>query len=66
MELQNLITDKLLKAEEVAEILNVSRTEAYRLMRGELPAVVFGGRTVRVRASDLAQFIETHVTGGAK
>ena len=52
---------KLLKAAEVAEILGVSRTQAYRLMQmGEIPSVRFGQRTVRVRPEDLKRYIETH------
>lgn len=57
---------KLLKAEDVARVLNISRTAAYRLMRGELPAVKFGGTTVRVRQSDLEAFIAAHITGGGE
>ena len=53
---------KLLKAAEVAEILGVSRTQAYRLMQfGEIPSVRFGQRTVRVRPEDLKHYIETHI-----
>lgn len=53
---------KLLKAAEVAEILGVSRTQAYRLMQmGEIPSVRFGQRTVRVRPEDLKRYIEKHI-----
>ncbi len=49
---------KLLKAEEVAEILNSSKSEAYRLMQtGQLRTVRFG-RTVRVREEDLEEFLQ--------
>lgn len=51
---------KLLNAHQVAEILGVSRTQAYRLMETELPSVRFGERTVRVRPEDLQQYIESH------
>lgn len=59
----NNAIDCLLRAEDVAAILNVSRTAAYRLMRGPLPVVRFGG-TVRVRMADLEAFIEEHLQGG--
>lgn len=46
----------LLKATDVAKILNISRSFAYRLMRtGNIPTVRFG-RAVRVRPSDLEEF----------
>lgn len=47
---------KLLKAKEVAEILQVSRSMAYRMMqRGEIPTVRVGS-AVRVRGSDLEEY----------
>lgn len=56
--------EPLLKAEEVARMLSVSKTQAYRLMLSELPAVRFGGNTVRVRLSDLEAYIAGHLQGG--
>ena len=51
----------LLRGEEVAEILGVSKAYAYRLMAsGGLPIVKLG-RSVRVRATDLDTFINSHV-----
>jgi predicted DNA-binding transcriptional regulator AlpA len=50
--------EPLLKAPDVARYLSVSRTEAYRLMRSEIPTIRFGSSTVRVRLSDLELFIE--------
>ncbi len=48
-----LITQRLLRADEVAEILNVSRAYAYQLMqRGEIRTVTFGSAR-RVRPEDL-------------
>ena len=48
---------RLLKSEEVAEILQVSRAHAYVLMkRGEIPCVRIG-KIVRVRLEDLEQYI---------
>ncbi|MBE3144013.1 MAG: helix-turn-helix domain-containing protein [Planctomycetes bacterium] len=50
--------ETLLKAFEVAEILRVSRTQAYRLLAsGEIPSLHFAAKTVRVRLSDLEKFI---------
>ena len=47
----------LLKANEVSERLNISRSLAFALMRdGTLPTIRFG-RCVRVRPQDLEQFI---------
>ena len=48
---------KLLKAEAVAEILGVSRSYVYKMMReGMIPSVTIG-RAVRVRDLDLMEFI---------
>jgi excisionase family DNA binding protein len=50
-------TKRLLKASEVAERLQISRTQAYRLMKiGEIPAVRVGS-SVRVKRSDLEEII---------
>lgn len=56
--------EPLLRADEVARLLNVSKTQAYRLMMSELPAVRFGGNTVRVRLSDLEAYIDEHLGVG--
>ena len=52
----------LLKANEVADILNISVPMAYRLIQiGEIRAVQIGkGR--RVRPQDLRQYIESNLT----
>jgi excisionase family DNA binding protein len=51
--------ERLLKPAEVAFILQVSRTQVYRLLsNGELPGLHFGGKTVRVRKADLQAFIQ--------
>ena len=48
---------QLLKSDEVANILHVSRSYAYLLMkRGDIPTVHVGG-AVRVRPEDLDQYI---------
>ena len=55
-------TKRLLKASEVAEMLQVSRAQAYRLMKiGEIPAVRVGS-SVRVKRSDLEEYIEKNMT----
>jgi excisionase family DNA binding protein len=49
--------EKLLRAAEVAEILQVSTSAAYTMIqRGEIPAVKIG-RSVRVRRKDIDAFI---------
>jgi excisionase family DNA binding protein len=51
----------LLTAEQVAEILQISRSFAYALMRrGEIPTVRMG-RSVRVRPQDLEKYIESNI-----
>ena len=53
---------KLLKIAEVAEILQISETQAYRLAKnGDLPAVHFSGKIVRVRVEDLEKYILEHL-----
>ena len=50
--------EKLLKAKEVAEILQVSRSLAYQMIRrGEIPTIRVGS-AVRVQHGDLEKFIE--------
>ena len=51
-----LKSDELLKASDIARILNVSRSFAYQLMRSDIPTVRLG-RAVRVRPQDLEDFI---------
>jgi excisionase family DNA binding protein len=59
MEIQ--ISEKLLKAGEIAAILQVSKSQAYRLLESEIPCVRFGSATVRVRFSDFQKYIEAHI-----
>ena len=55
-----MVTDRLLKAEEIADVLGISRSKAYRMMRlKEIPTVTIG-KNVRVSIDDLEQFIQTH------
>ena len=52
----------LLKATEIAEILNISRAFAYRLMKqGHIPVVQIGGAR-RVRLNDLENFIALNIS----
>jgi excisionase family DNA binding protein len=56
---------KLLRATEVAQILNVSRAFAYRLMQqGRIRTVVIA-KTRRVRPADLQDFIENSLVPSA-
>lgn len=53
---------RLLRANEVAKILNVSLALAYRLMQmGEIPCIRIG-TAVRVRPEDLAAYIEANLS----
>lgn len=53
---------KLLKAVEVAELMNVSRAHAYQLMRvGEI-RTVHVGNSIRVRPNDLLMYIEENIS----
>jgi excisionase family DNA binding protein len=53
---------QLLKSEEVAAILKISRSMAYAIMkRGDIPTVRIGS-SVRVRPEDLDKYIQDNVT----
>ena len=49
--------EKLLTAEEVALILNISRSKAYQLMRRKVVPTVTIGKNVRVSENDLYEYI---------
>ena len=56
--------ERLLKASEVARILNISRSLVYRLIHtGKIPHVRIN-QSVRVRQDDLNTFIEGNRTDG--
>ncbi len=58
---EETILDSLLKATEVAEILNISKSMAYRLMQTrEIPTVCIGTAR-RVRPADLHNYINTNL-----
>jgi excisionase family DNA binding protein len=55
------MTERLLTADEVADLLRVSTMTVYRLIRrGELPAVRVG-RNYRVRSGDLDTYLAGQV-----
>jgi len=55
------VRDKLLKASEVAQRLDISKSKTYQLMlRKEIPTVRMG-RNVRVRSQDLEEFVKMQV-----
>ncbi len=55
--------DRLLKPEDVASVLNISRSFTYHLLQtGQLPAIRLG-RSVRVRRQDLESFIGRNLHG---
>ena len=61
---EETILQSLLTATEVAEILNISKSMAYRLMQTrEIPAVCIGSAK-RVRPVDLRVYIESNLMAG--
>lgn len=62
---KNTLCTHLLRANEVADKLRISRSFAYLLMkRGEIPTVRLG-RAVRVHPSDLDQYIAKNTSNGS-
>jgi excisionase family DNA binding protein len=49
--------EKLLTANEVARILNISRSKAYSLMRERAIPTITIGKSVRVTCEDLEKFL---------
>jgi len=55
--------DRLLRVEDVAKILNISKAHAYNLIeRKEVPSIRFG-QSVRVRVQDLQDLMEKLAKG---
>ena len=55
---------RLLNSKDVAEVLRISSSKVYKLMRcGELPAVHIG-KSIRVKPEDLKTFIAENTTIG--
>jgi excisionase family DNA binding protein len=63
-EYPQVLGNRLLKAGEVARILNVSRAFAYRLMQQGKIRTVNIEKSRRVRPEDLGYFIEECLTPG--
>lgn len=62
-EFLNTQSNGLLQANDVARILNISRSLAYRILKqGEIPTIRIG-TAVRVRESDLIAYIQKHWSG---
>ncbi len=59
---EEAILDSLLKAADVAEILNISKSMAYRLMQTREITTVSIGNAKRVRPVDLYNYISTNLT----
>jgi excisionase family DNA binding protein len=60
--LDERLPERLLKAQEVAEILNISKAFAYHLIRqGKIRSVAIEGAR-RVRPEDLRLYIEENLT----
>ncbi len=55
------MTNRLLKGKEVAQLLNVSKAFAYRLMAEHKIPTVKLGRAIRVRPEDLENFVSESV-----
>jgi len=56
-----LTQSRLLKATEVAEILNISRSLAYKLMQTKAIPTVHVGTAKRVRPTDLNNYIRENL-----
>ena len=62
-EANELRSERLIRAAEVAQALNISRALVYRLIqKGEIPAVHINS-TIRVRPRDVEEFITRHLEG---
>jgi len=59
-EFENLTSENLLKASDIARILNISKALSYRLLqKGEIPSIRIN-HAVRVIPDDLEKFIKKH------
>jgi excisionase family DNA binding protein len=58
-----LTLSRLLNADEVATILSISKSLAYKLMQNNKIPTVKINRSVRVRETDLNEFIQRSWTG---
>ena len=55
---------QLLRAADVAQMLKISKSQAYTLMRSGKMQVVYLGKSVRVDQRDLERYIATLKRGG--
>jgi len=54
------MAEKLLTADDVAQVLNISRSKVYRMMRDkDIPTITIG-KNVRVTREDLDTFVTTN------
>ncbi|MBW8012292.1 MAG: helix-turn-helix domain-containing protein [Chloroflexi bacterium] len=66
MKSQNIIgqlPQRLLKVDEVSEILNISRSQVYKLIAIKEIQSVRIGKSVRIRPIDLREFIDMKLMG---
>ena len=62
MDASEIFSEKLLKATDVAEILNISRSMTYRILQtGQIRSISIG-EARRVRPGDLADFINRNLS----
>jgi len=61
-----LTQNRLLKATEVAQILNISRAMAYKLMQSNSIPIVIIGSSKRVRPVDLNKYIRDNLKSANK
>ena len=55
-----MIKNNLLTVVEVSQLLGISRSKAYQLMRQrEIPTITLG-KNVRVKIEDLEEYIQSH------
>ena len=54
------MAEKLLTADDVAHVLNISRSKAYSMMREKKIPTITIGKNVRVTCEDLDTFITTN------
>ena len=65
-QIDGFIRLSLLKVAEVAQILNISESHVYRLIKnGELLSVRMG-RSIRVKPADLDEYISSKTQGGTQ
>lgn len=63
LDIDRLLSTKLLKADEVASILQIGRSTVYQMCKKrELPFVAIG-HSVRIRADDLVKWLEERRSG---